>query len=326
MGALRLLLAFLVLLSHMGYSGFGYNLGVMAVVVFYLLAGQVVAKLWLNAPTEQRLHWFMRDRALRILPQYYTSLLVAALLWWGLHPDNYHVSIAPNWTNWLENLTILPLNYYMFNGSDRFTLLAPAWSLAVEIQFYLLVPLLLLNRNILYAALGLSLVVFTLAQLGYLNSDIYGYRLLPGVLFVFLSGALCIYPHAWARHVLLVLWLLCCIYITYLLRQPYTPSFVLEVAVGFMVGLPLVWWHSQPRSCPRSTSRWARLQQRAGLYSYALFLIHFPLLWWLQPWLGRGAWAVTLIVVLSLLYAELVYRLIERPLWRRYRPFVRRAI
>jgi peptidoglycan/LPS O-acetylase OafA/YrhL len=48
MGSLRFLLACLVLLSHLGISIGGLNPGVSAVVVFYLLAGHVAARLWLK--------------------------------------------------------------------------------------------------------------------------------------------------------------------------------------------------------------------------------------------------------------------------------------
>lgn len=320
MGFIRLFLAFLVLISHMGYSCYGYNPGVMAVAVFYLLAGHVVAKLWLNAPTHQRLRWFMRDRALRILPQYYVSLAVAILLWGWLQPDNFHVSAQPDLFDWFANLSLIPLNYFMFNGVDGFTLLAPAWSLAVEVQFYLLVPLLFTYRPSLWWALALSLLVYGLAQSGDLNPDIYGYRLLPGVLFLFIAGALCIQPTRWQCRLLWGGWLGGVVYVGYLLNQPHNPSFVLEVALGFVVGLPLVWRHSQHPH--RFKGMWRTLQQRAGLYSYALFLIHFPIMWLVQPHLGSGPAAVAVIVVLCLLYAELVYRWVESPLWRKFRPFL----
>lgn len=319
MGCLRLFLAFLVLISHMGYTWHGYNPGVMAVAVFYLLAGHVVAKLWLHAPAERRLQWFARDRAWRILPQYYLSLVVAAAMWYWLQPDSYHVSATPTIFDWFANLTIVPLNYFMFNGTDQFTLLAPAWSLGAEIQFYFLVPVLLLSRNILFMALALSLGVFSFAQTGLINPDIYGYRLLPGILFLFICGALCIQPQRTTRTLLVLLWLIGCVYVAYLSLQPTNPPYVFEVALGFIVGLPCVVWGSRPSVRPQW---WRVVQQRAGVYSYALFLLHFPLLWVVQPRLGNGAVAVVVVCVMNLLYAEFAHRYIERPLWSRFRPYL----
>lgn len=318
MGFLRLFLASMVLLSHMGYSVYGYNPGVMAVVVFYLLAGNVVAKLWFKAPESQRIQWFYRDRALRIFPMYYLSFLFAALLWWLLRPENYHVSVFPTAFDWFSNLTVLPLNYFMYNGTDRFTLLAPAWSLAVELQFYLLVPFLLHKRYIIYLAFLASFLVFCAAQLGYLDADIFGYRLLLGMLFVFLSGALCVNPSLIERRFLQFLWLACCFYAAVLLIKGGNPSFVFEVALGYAIGLPVVLWVQAKKRINSTTFH--RLQRRAGIYSYGLFLIHFPMLWWVQPWLGTGLDAVAVVWLFSLCYAALVYRFFEKPIWEKCRP------
>lgn len=45
-GYLRFTLAFLVLLSHVGVTFYTLNPGVIAVVIFYILAGYVVSHLY----------------------------------------------------------------------------------------------------------------------------------------------------------------------------------------------------------------------------------------------------------------------------------------
>lgn len=47
-GYIRFFLAFLVLISHLGIRFKGMNEGVFAVVIFYILAGHVVTKLFLE--------------------------------------------------------------------------------------------------------------------------------------------------------------------------------------------------------------------------------------------------------------------------------------
>jgi len=136
-GFFRFFLASLVLISHMGFTVFGLNPGVTAVVVFYLLAGQVVCRLWqrqahLSYP--QRVRWFYRDRLWRIAPMYGYVLIVGYTAWL-MGADSYFISSTPEVSDWLNNFLVIPLNYYMFNGADTFTLLPPAWSLAVELQF-----------------------------------------------------------------------------------------------------------------------------------------------------------------------------------------------
>lgn len=318
MGLIRLFLASCVLISHMGYTIYGYNPGVMAVVVFYLLAGNVVAKLWFKAPVTHRLRWFYRDRALRILPLYYVSLFVAAILWWWLQPTSHHLSLTPTFFSWLSNLTILPLNYFMYNGIDGFTLLAPAWSLAVEIQFYLLVPFLLRSRNRVYVAFFLSLLTFMAAQSGVLDSDTFGYRLLVGVLFVFLSGVLSLSTRPVDRWLLIAVWLGCCFYAAKLYLWQTQTDFLFEVATGYALGLPLLLW-GRPMTAFASPV-WQLVQRRAGVYSYGVFLIHFPILWCVEPWLGTGFIALFTVWLGSLLYAHFAYFIIEQPIWRRCRP------
>ena len=71
-GYLRFILAYAVMLSHIGVRVHGLNPGVMAVVVFYLLAGYVVSFLYreLFASRQERLRYFYMDRIKRIFPLY----------------------------------------------------------------------------------------------------------------------------------------------------------------------------------------------------------------------------------------------------------------
>jgi len=74
-GLLRLFLAILVLISHLGLYFFGLNEGVFAVVIFYILAGHVVTFLFTKR-FKNDVKNFYRDRFLRIFPVYW---LVAIL-------------------------------------------------------------------------------------------------------------------------------------------------------------------------------------------------------------------------------------------------------
>jgi peptidoglycan/LPS O-acetylase OafA/YrhL len=322
MGFLRFFLATMVLVSHMGITLGGLNPGVTSVVVFYLLAGHVVCQLWLKRRQSEtgsggsRLLWFYRDRFWRIAPLYYFALLVA-LAAWLLGPETYFLSAAPSAGDWLSNASVLPLNYYMFNQADTFTLIPPAWSLAVELQFYLLMPFLLRHPAWLALALGASLLVFALAQSQWLHTDIYGYRLLPGVAFIFICGAYLRMNGPGQRLTVLIIWGAMALYVLSLfavwpeLRAPYNT----EVALGFVLGVPAVYWLSGVTFSP-----WLyRLQSRFGLLSYGVFLLHFPVLWLLSelaPGLEESVWAV---LTGSVLLALAGHYGVEKPVWRRFR-------
>jgi len=187
-GTLRFILAALVALSHIDVRFSGLNPGVSAVVVFYLLTGYVMtAQLRGKFSGARNIPAFYIDRILRIFPAY-LFFAGLTLLWFYLsgHTTAF-LQHTPSATDLLNNLMVIPLNLYMFNQADQFTLLPAAWSLGAELQFYLLIPLLLIP-GMRSLALVISLSVFLFASLGLIQTEWYGYRLLPGVLLIFLTG------------------------------------------------------------------------------------------------------------------------------------------
>lgn len=315
LGTFRLILALLVALSHAGVTIAGLNPGVVAVVCFYLISGYVMTGLLRDHyPDVRRIPYFYLDRALRLFPQY---LVVAGvtLLWFaatGTH--TIFLQHAPQWGGLVANLVVVPLNYFMFNGTDHFTLIPPAWSLGAEIQFYLLIPLLLLFRLRALAFLA-GLAVFGAAAWGRLHTDTFGYRLLPGVLVFFLLGS-ALYD---ARDVsgkrgigIVVAGVAVAAAFALVLarfghiRLPYNP----ETLLGLAIGLPLVCWLGR---LPQRA-----LDNRLGDLSYGVFLNHFLIQWMLvgQP-VGQKELAIYLAA--SVLLSALTQRLVERPVlrWRR---------
>lgn len=315
MGALRYLLASLVLLSHLGYSMAGLNPGVVAVVIFYLLAGHVVAGLWQKWQAQPAaLARFYGDRLWRVLPQYFSALLAAGMLWWAGAQSPF-LQNSPTLFEWLANLVIIPLGFFMYTGFDRFVLVPPAWSLAVELQFYLLAPWLLgLSPRRWGAAMLASLGVFATAQLQWLDTDNFGYRLLPGVLFIFLAGGAMRQERL--RFFLCGLWLLTAAYLLVLLQHGPAVPYNREVALGLVLGLPLLKFLRQLRL----TGVLGHLDRLLGKLSYGVFLWHFPALWWLgvRPGEARPVQAAFVLGLASLLATGAHYGL-ERIIWEKFR-------
>jgi peptidoglycan/LPS O-acetylase OafA/YrhL len=72
-----------------------------------------------------------------------------------------------------------------------FLLVPQAWSLSVELMFYLCAPFILRNRSLLYSCLALSLIARSAAMLsGFVLADPWSYRFFPFELSLFLMGAL----------------------------------------------------------------------------------------------------------------------------------------
>lgn len=317
MGTLRLVLALLVLLSHADWRIAQLNPGVLAVVGFYLISGYVMAGLLhrhYTAPA--RVPWFYLDRVMRLAPQYllYAALTLAWYLW--THTPTAFLTRDPTATDLLNNLLVVPLNFYMVNGSDGFTLIPPAWSLGAELQFYLLAPLM-----VLWPRLGLvlgagSLAVQGLALHGMLHTDWFGYRLLPGILWVFGVGMLLFHWHReHPRRAAVLAWgaplVALALYLYLRSRGLHAAPYHQEVLIGWGVAIPLV--HLLAR---RRAGRW---DAWAGDVSYGVFLNHFLLIWLFFPGPGHTAWQWLALALASVALSALTQRTIERPVlaWRR---------
>ena len=312
MGFYRLLLAFFVVTGHVGISILGYDPGVVAVVSFFLMSGYVMTGLIDRHYREPgRLGLYYLDRALRLFPQFlfYSLATIFAVERLGLR--HTWLQAPPSALSDLAQLTILPLNY-VFLFPDM--LMPQAWSLGLEAGFYLVFPLILLGDKRLPVAAA-SVLVFGMAYFGRLPEEWFGYRLLPGALFIFLIGsflrrpepklggalvlsvlalallALAASPWVWDRHVR-----------------------VMEVLAGFILGLPVVWALSRVRHA-------GRLDELAGDLSYGVFLNHNLLLPGVAALLPHASPMVKLVCVLpvSLTAAYASYLVIEKPAlqWRR---------
>ena len=316
-GSFRLILALAVALAHATVSWGGSHLGVIAVVSFFMLSGYVVAGLLTpgsalaKSPTA-----FYLERAVRLLPLYYAFLLVGLIIAMlggittSLDGPGTPIQIA-------AHLLVIPLNYFMiWPELGRNLLLPPAWSLGLEIQFYLLAPWLLRKPTWLLGTLVVSLGVSTAALLGQLHTDWFGYRLLCGNLYIFLSGVwLCrVHNQKASPTPLLLVWAYCLalLIITRQLGTWDTP-FTFEVLLGYLLGLPVL---ALLGKLPRKT--W---DDHLGQLAYAGFLGHFAVLWVFQNlgWLIPPGRPLLLYLALVLGIALAGHLIIERPLltWRR---------
>lgn len=315
LGTLRLILALMVAYSHAGHFMFGLNPGVSAVVVFYLISGYVMAGLIArHYDSPRKAGGFYADRAMRLLPQYYFVAGITLAWYFVARPENYYLAHTPTGTDLINNLLIVPLNYFMWNESNRFVLIPPAWSLGAEIQFYLLAPL-LLHRRLPVVLTGIaSLCVYCLALTGKINSDWFGYRLLPGALSFFLCGALLFHLHRTNKGAATVFAFAVPFLVatgavilgkTGTLTLPYNR----ETLLGLLAGVPLIHW--------LATQRRQMWDERLGDLSYGVFLNHFLILWTLFP-AGVPFDQLPWFLGASLVLSAIVQRTVERPFlaWR----------
>lgn len=303
-GYIRFILAYFVLLSHVGIGLAGKNIGVFAVVIFYILAGLVTSKVFIKiAPQNAQISYFIKDRFLRIYPAFFFALALTVLFFCAtsyLHP-NFSVK------NLLLNALIAPLNYFFWLDVSVIDapvglnfLIPPAWSLGAELQAYALLVLAIKFRRLGYAlALG-SLGVYAAANLGFIDSDIYGYRLVCGVFFMFYTGFL-IYQGQLGR--LAVFYAAMTALVCYLFYSRNLGVFGTETALGYLIGAALVLAHERFKFK-------LKFNDIAGSLSYSLFISHFLFIWLSRFLLGSVN--LTFITAGSVAFGLVNFYLIER--------------
>ncbi len=149
---IRAVAALLVVATHaayttgkypQGYLGLVYSRMEIGVPIFFALSGFLLFRPWVKAtavggpaPSVRRYAW---HRVRRIMPAYIATVLLAYLI--------YHFrSAGPNpghtWMGLLRNLTLTQLYTDGYNYAYLHQGLTQMWSLAVEVSFYVTLPVL----------------------------------------------------------------------------------------------------------------------------------------------------------------------------------------
>jgi peptidoglycan/LPS O-acetylase OafA/YrhL len=218
LGTIRFLLALSVVAAHVAPVPFSVELGsVLAVQGFYIISGFLIALVWTNKYQRQPngLFLFYSNRAARIYILYWVILVVSIALaqiikttthnypgYFGSQPHAvlpYKIFVnafifGSSWAYWLgfDEATgfYLTLDYTTSPypvWSDMS--LAPAWTLDLELTFYLLAPFLVnLRLRYLIGIIATSFIArFAWYAMGH-NVDPWNYRFFPFEIGLFLTG------------------------------------------------------------------------------------------------------------------------------------------
>ncbi len=313
-GYLRYFLSILVVLSHIGFTVSGFNQGVSAVVVFFMLAGYVVTGLL--GKTNYDLKLFYIDRFMRIYPTYLITLFISVVFVFAINHCN------PIFTkyNIISHLTIIPLDYYwlklpiVFTSGLRNTdfLNPQAWSLGLELQAYILLPFILKNRKVKAATLLFSILFFIIISLSDLNSDQYNYRFILGNIFIFIIGSY-IYEH---EHLLPKQNVITSIYLFIIAITLFTGLFfditkpyLREELIGLIIGIPTI-------SYLKSNIKKSKISVVFGGMSYGIFISHFLFIYLFEHYLPQLSAEkikyMFIIVFCSSLYSLIIYKLVDK--------------
>lgn len=216
MGTLRTLFAISVVFAHsLGNLLVG---GRNAVQLFYIISGFLISYVLVERKAYPSVKSFYINRYLRLYPIYFaiatlTLIAFTLALATGKNINFFNIYIkAPQSADILlivSNLTLFFQDWVMFSGVEENRLifaknffnsevvlyqglLVPqAWTLGVELTFYLLAPFILFIKRILIALLVSSLLLRVyLISIGLGTQDPWTYRFFPTELALFLLGAL----------------------------------------------------------------------------------------------------------------------------------------
>ncbi|AOB30085.1 acyltransferase [Bordetella sp. H567] len=339
MGLLRTLFALSVVLDHSPFND-GHMLvgGRLAVQLFYVISGFLISYILNTNEAYRSTGRFYENRLLRLFPTYLAVAVVALALNWVANPEFLDVyRRSPNSADLflvLANLFIFGQDWLMFfgikGGSLTLTgnyadsdvplyqgLLVPqAWTLGVELSFYLIAPFILRSMRWVLALFAASVVLrLLLLHAGVAQSDPWSYRFFPLELALFLAGAL-------SHRLLLPLWQ----------RLSGRFHYLPEVATGLFVVYALFHFSLNFNHNVRDALALAlftgilpltfiyqarhRLDKKIGQLSYPIYISHsvaILLVHQATSWVGlTNALAIsTLNVLLSLVLATLLWTMID---------------
>ena len=362
MGILRLFLAVSVLVGHLRYGrglfGLSFLSGGLAVQTFFIISGFYMA-LVLNEKYHYKGSYgtFLLQRVLRLYPLYYAILLlilgleaIATLLGpqpFGVYATWSHeprtVALTSLIFYVLSNFTILGLDWLWFvqenaqTGQLVFTVLnlpgtnpgidyivnGPAWTLGVEMTFYLIAPFLV--RRSIKVQMAWLLASLTIRSIFYWSlsakeSTNWTYCFFPSVLFFFLAGSIGYQVYrkhgeklaAFARGY----WWIFAILLLMMIDQMRLPDVRLgsvEVSIKedfFWVYVPVAmllvpvlfaWTHRN------------RVDRLIGELSYPFYLVHYHVIKAVEAWLGErhNAFFGPACFAITLAITYLLYRVVE---------------
>lgn len=197
---LRALAVVPVILFHAGFNTFSG--GFIGVDVFFVISGYLITSIImrdLDAGTFSFLTFYER-RARRILPALYFMIVCCLpFAWFWLFPKE-----LIDFSQTLNTVIIFGSNFYFWKDSAGY--FAPAselrpllhtWSLAVEEQFYVLFPIIIIAaqrhapKRLIFIVLGIGLSSLALSDLLSYNHRAFDFFMLPTRAWELMAGALC---------------------------------------------------------------------------------------------------------------------------------------
>ncbi|MFW1945765.1 acyltransferase family protein [Acinetobacter guillouiae] len=321
---LRAYAVILVVLFHFGVLGF--SAGFIGVDIFFVISGFLMTKIIVSGIKKESftLFKFYLSRAIRIIPALaFLIASVATIGWFTLIPQEYkeYALHSISSLSFISNIIYFKESGY-FDASSHEKLLLHTWSLSVEWQFYILLPIFLLilsklskSLNLLKAGflLGLAISLALSIKFSYSHATA-AFYLLPtrawemmagGLLYLFFNNVSFSKPMKGVIEgtgfllILISMWLLT--------PKSMWPSYnaLLPVIGTFLILL------AQNNNSVLTNNKVA---QFLGNTSYSIYLWHWPLVFYLAYFeKSNQTGYIVISIALSILLGWLSFRFVENP-------------
>ena len=325
---LRAVAVILVILYHLQLFPGGF----IGVDIFYVISGYLITNLIISEITDTghlNILNFYKRRIKRLLPASAFVLLATALICYLLLPPMDRSELGKN----LIAISLLVFNYALAAWENDYQNLGALpsplihyWSLAVEEQFYLIWPILLLAlskfgiKAIKNAIIFVFIISFTFSViqtpsepiLSFYSLHTRAWELAAGALIVFLPKSYSI-THRMAYKALSIAGVLLIGWASFIFTSDTAfPGHLAAIAVlgAFLLIITIGNWVG-----PFKTALNNQFTQRLGAISYPLYLWHWPLIAIPTLLLERELKAneKLLAVVFTIILSELTHRFIEQP-------------
>jgi peptidoglycan/LPS O-acetylase OafA/YrhL len=327
--SLRALAAILVLIYHADYLPGGY----IGVDIFYVISGYLITNLLLRELEETRRIQFMAfyaRRFKRLLPASFVVVITTGIVGWIFLPNAYRSDFGRDLiaaSTYISNFLFAHWNADYQNLGSTPSPFIHFWSLAVEEQFYLFWPVLILIFFKIKGRTGVFYGILTVAVSSFLfslylteRSPVWSFYILPTRAWEMAAGALILFAPQRVRERLFnrPQWGFLSFFLISIFAFVFneTTSFPGTAALIPVIATTLLIL-SRDKWPPflDVLSRFS-LTQWLGKISYPLYLWHWPVLVIPEIYLSRDLKLHELIsaVILILILSELTNRFIEEPL------------
>lgn len=320
---LRAVAVMLVLLFHVGFSQ--VSGGFVGVDVFFVISGYLITGIIYNAASENRFSYigFMGARIARLYPALIFTLIVTFIFCFLLYSPSDFTRVAKSGLYALASAS----NIYFSNSAGYFDTsqetnpLLHTWSLAVEQQFYLIWPILIV-ASVKFAKKITGLVIAVIAiisliasQWAITNMQVEAYYLMPFRVFELGFGGVAFFISKKVKlsekyKELMMFAGLLMIVITAFTYSSMTPFPGINAMLP-VAGAVLCILSHDSKYCGFVINN--RASVGVGLISYSVYLIHWPIIIFFKYWSSKEPSISDkfLIIASSLFVGYLMYVFIE---------------